>query len=75
MLLGNVLGFMGRRVHQMQLHLKRRVSKQTGELSLRVYFSGHKVQKQYSEGSDILHICTGLRHNEYIFVFQDLDGR
>ena len=56
--------------HELQVNLQRGIAEHTAKLGLRYDFGGHQIQKNNLQGSDVLGFCTGLLHNENIFVLQ-----
>ena len=75
MLLGHILGLVGRGMHQLQIYLKGSIAQKTAQLSLGDDLGGHQIQQNDLQGTDILGRSPAGFHDKYIFLGQRFRGR
>mgnify|MGYP003303468809 CR=1 FL=1 len=75
MLRRGVLRFVGCNLKKLNFNLKRRITQQTKNLRFCFDFSGHKIEQNDFQRSDILLDGSFFRHNKNIFRFKSLVGR
>ena len=71
MVSGCVFGCVRSGVNQLQMHLQRRVAKQTAELGLCDNLGRHQVQQQDLQRTDILTNGPGLAHDKNVLLLQN----
>ena len=52
------------------MHLQGRVAKHSAQLGFRDDFGGHQIQQHDFQRTDVLGLCPGLLHDEYIFFLE-----
>jgi hypothetical protein len=72
MLDGRILGHIGRRIHQVDVDLKRRVRQRPKKLCFRRDFVGHEIEDQDPDRPDILSKRPIFGHYKYMLALKDL---
>ena len=75
MLYRRVLRGMTLQFHETDLQLQRCIGQQTDQVCLGRDLQRHQVQNHDAQGTDVLGVCPGIVHDEYILLLQEIDGR
>ena len=75
MLDGRILRSVALQLHKADVELQRRVGKQTDKIGFRRYLQRHEVEDDNAQRTNILSMRTGIAHDKYILLLQQINGR
>ena len=71
---GRIFRCMTLEFHKAHLQLQGSIGQQADKVRLSGNLQRHQVEDDNLQGTDILHVCTGIVHHKDVFVFQQLNG-